>query len=124
VPVNIVYATLIALDLSGSVVAVSFRLRSYCEFRNFWWRLVTLDLFACALDIQDERVTGGLDVEQGVVSLAGAAAVEAKEADVKAGGIVYGVEALCAVFSVNGLRRGRRLEFRRVDVLTSHIYKL
>jgi len=122
--INIVYATLIAFDLGGGIVTVSFRLGRYCEFRHLRWRFLTYDLLACALDIQDERVAGGLDVEQGVVSLAGTTAVEAKEADIEAGGIVYRVEALCAVFPVDSLRRSWWFEFRCVDVLTSHIYEL
>jgi hypothetical protein len=43
------------------------------------------------------------DVEESVVSIVGAAAVEAVEADIKAGGVVDGVEALRAVFPVDRL---------------------
>ena len=49
---------------------------------------------------------GGGDVQEGV--LVWTAAVEAVEADVEAGGRVDAVEALGAVFAVDGLRGERR----------------
>jgi hypothetical protein len=60
-------------------------------------------------------------MEEGVLAVAGTAAVEAEEADVEAEGVVDGVEALGAVLAVDGLGRGRRLEEGVVDVLAGHV---
>jgi hypothetical protein len=65
-------------------------------------------------------VAVGLDVKERVLAVAGTAAVEAEETDVQAERIVDGVEALGAVFAVDGLRRGGRLQESMVDVLASH----
>jgi hypothetical protein len=60
-------------------------------------------------------------MEEGVLAVAGTAAVEAEEADVEAEGVVDGVEALGAVLAVDGLGGGRRLEEGVVDVLAGHV---
>jgi hypothetical protein len=53
----------------------------------------------------------GGDVKESMVSVAGAASVEAVEANIEAGRVVNGVEALRAVFPVNRLCWARRPEF-------------
>jgi hypothetical protein len=45
-------------------------------------------MFARALDVQNKRVVCGGDMEDGVAPIAGAAAVEAVEANIEASGIV------------------------------------
>jgi hypothetical protein len=56
-------------------------------------------------------VVRGRDVEESMVSVAGAASVEAVEANIEAGGVVDRVEALRAVFPVDRLCRAWRPEF-------------
>jgi hypothetical protein len=79
--------------------------------------LISADLFSRSLDVKDERVAGRLYMEKGMVSLPRAAAVEAVKADIQASGVVDGIEALRAVFSIHGLGWGRRLEEGKVDML-------
>lgn len=50
-------------------------------------------------------------VKGSVLSLARTAAVEAVQADVETGGIVYGVKALRTILSVDGLGGTRRSKF-------------
>lgn len=42
-------------------------------------------------------------VELGVVTFSSTAAVETEETDIKAGGVIDAVEALCAVFAIDAL---------------------
>jgi hypothetical protein len=55
-----------------------------------------------------------------MIPFASATTVKAVETDVKAGGIIDRVEALCAVFAVNGLVRSWRVKLRGFDVLARH----
>jgi hypothetical protein len=58
-----------------------------------------------------------------MISIAGAASVEAVEADIEAGGVVDRVEALRAVFAVDRLGRAWRPELWRLLVLLSCLSK-
>jgi hypothetical protein len=67
-------------------------------------------MLSCALNVEDEWVVRGRDVEESMVSIAGTASVEAVEANIEAGRVVDGVEALCAIFPVDRLCWARRPE--------------
>jgi hypothetical protein len=88
--VHIVNAAFVAFDLGCSVVAVSLGLSRNGKLGDLLRRLVALDPFPRALDIQDKRVVGGGYVEEGVVLLASAATVEAVEAYIEPAGVILG----------------------------------
>lgn len=74
------------------------------------WRLLSVNLFSRSLDIEGQWVVSSLIVEKSMISLPGAAAIEAGETDVEAAGVIDRVEALRTVFSVDGLIWPRRRE--------------
>jgi hypothetical protein len=114
----------VALDLGGGVVFVRFRLCSYSKLGDFLGRLISGDLLSRTLYVDNQRMAGRLDMEQRVVSGSCAATVEADEANVQASGLVDGIEALSAVFTIDGLVRTRGLEFNGSDMLTGHVVAL
>lgn len=77
-----------ALDGGMVVVAIGFGLGGDGQFGHLLGRLVLDDMFPCAADVESQRVASCDVVELGVSSEAGAAAVEALEADVKSGEVV------------------------------------
>lgn len=88
--VHIIDSTFVALDLGCGVVAISLGLSCDGELGDLLGWLVAFDLLARASDVQDQRMVRRGNVEERVVTIAGAAAVEAEEADIETGGVVLG----------------------------------
>jgi hypothetical protein len=86
--IDLVDATLIALDCGCGVVAVGLGLGGNGELRHLGRRLFTGDMLASALDIEYKRVARSCYVEERMSSVCGAATVEAVEAYIKASRIV------------------------------------
>jgi hypothetical protein len=89
--INVIDSAFVALDLCCCVVAVGFRLGRNGKLGHLLWRFIALDLLSRTLDVEHKRMVCGRDVEERVVSITGAAAVEAVEANIEAGGVVLGL---------------------------------
>ena len=58
------------------------------------WRLVAFDLLTRALNVQDKRVVRRGDVEDGVIAVTGAAAIEAEEANIETCRVILSAQSV------------------------------
>jgi hypothetical protein len=106
--IDIVNPAFVAFDLCCCIIAVGFGLGSDRQLSNLLPGLVALDLLSCTLDVQNEGMARRGDVEECVISVTCAPAVEAVEANIEAGGVVLG--ASLAEVALRSFREAHTIE--------------